>query len=545
MWTVFHMHPNNVPSAKNSPKIDYYSEIAGALRLAQEYLEKLDILSSEVDFKREIEVLKINLQKDLRFDKLKNISVEELKQHSSGLRINALINAGYDSLYQLRYMNIQDYLAIPGVGQKSAERIIGAYNEIIDSIDDERLDLIDPCTNSVMKEIIIVCYKHFYLSSLRAKYIDSINHLKSTIQRNYNELSKISSPLKWFSTISKKKRKSVYQCVKNIEAILNSNNQEVICHLFEIRSNIQSIPFEVAYKDFSQRRTSYNAFLTSGTTESCSLPCTEKDFLDTSVPQVDSNIKYPSHSWGAISILAILLLLISMGIYQEVSIYKSNSEIYNNAQALLDANSYSLAITEFEKVPNFKDSTALSTYCKYANIYYNDLTLDLRSSISDLHQINLKYSLQYEDDIENLLNHIITLKRKQDHEKEENEKQKEEQQFQIQAMKYSEKYPALYMSEKFITYTKLGKPSTIEKCSGFDHFVPRARYKIYTWGSPDDRSTYFEVTVRYRRHWSNRFDDYTDYPDGEGYVTSILYYDSSGMCQHEDISDLHKKGIYK
>lgn len=90
--------------------------------------------------------------------------------------------------------------------------------------------------------------------------------------------------------------------------------------------------------------------------------------------------------------------------------------------------------------------------------------------------------------------------------------------------KISENPPYLYMREADIESTALGKPDKVEKSLNFDVMDEGHKSKEYTWGSVDD-NTYWSVTVRYERHFSNNVDDVEVYPDDNGYVSSLYYYD--------------------
>lgn len=86
--------------------------------------------------------------------------------------------------------------------------------------------------------------------------------------------------------------------------------------------------------------------------------------------------------------------------------------------------------------------------------------------------------------------------------------------------------PIVGMSERYINDTKLGKATYIKKSLDFDVKVPRARYKEYMWGTEKNWS--FKATVSYRKYYGNKYNQYVDLEDGQGYVSSICYYDKDG-----------------
>ena len=115
---------------------------------------------------------------------------------------------------------------------------------------------------------------------------------------------------------------------------------------------------------------------------------------------------------------------------------------------------------------------------------------------------------------------------------EEDKKKKEEE----LKREYGQDYPQLGMREEALPYTKLGEPDRITKCKDFDHLQPRAQSKEYEWGEPL-KPGYFSVKIRYKRHLSNRVDDYVEYPSDNGYVFSIYYYDEYGQSHSLDMLD--------
>ena len=104
------------------------------------------------------------------------------------------------------------------------------------------------------------------------------------------------------------------------------------------------------------------------------------------------------------------------------------------------------------------------------------------------------------------------------------EKAQEEEQMRE---RYAATYPSYGMREEVLRYCALGKPK-IEKCNNFYGLVPRARYKTYTFGEPGNKNSGV-VTIRFRFHYSNRSDDYIDYPSDNGYAASGYYFDADGI----------------
>ena len=228
-----------------------------------------------------------------------------------------------------------------------------------------------------------------------------------------------------------------------------------------------------------------------------------------------------------ISIVVIVLTVLRLCVYSAISHTEIRKEMERKLQVALsyvDEEKYQEAKDILSEIEPYKDSAQLSLYCEYADLYKE--CDEYIGGEEKLESISIQYATEYQPEIDRLIDKVVRLKV---------EKEAEEEREIIAA--YREKLPELGMSEQYIDCTKLGEPDRIEKCLNFEHLVPRARSKEYYWGNINNKESYFHVTVWYRRHWSNRVDDYTDYYDGNGYVYSISYYGADGRFHTESLSD--------
>ncbi|WP_022755974.1 hypothetical protein [Butyrivibrio fibrisolvens] len=99
------------------------------------------------------------------------------------------------------------------------------------------------------------------------------------------------------------------------------------------------------------------------------------------------------------------------------------------------------------------------------------------------------------------------------------EKAKEERLIQEYS---SYEIPIVGMREEGLDYTQIGIHSSMEKCLDFDILNKVHKHRKYYWRNIGEY-VFISVTVRYRKHNSNRVDDYEDYPDDNGYVYSVTY----------------------
>lgn len=115
----------------------------------------------------------------------------------------------------------------------------------------------------------------------------------------------------------------------------------------------------------------------------------------------------------------------------------------------------------------------------------------------------------------------------------------EEENNDDESSEYNKAEPSIWMRESEIIKL-LGKPDSIEVSKDFDKMTALHRYKNYEW----DNGAY-KVEIGYIRHFSNKVDDYIEYPEDNGYVKRIWYYDEDGVIQCMDELDFNKKGIYQ
>ncbi len=63
--------------------------------------------------------------------------------------------------------------------------------------------------------------------------------------------------------------------------------------------------------------------------------------------------------------------------------------------------------------------------------------------------------------------------------------------------------------------------------------VPLHRHKTYTWGDVHS-ANWCRVDVWYQRHRSERFDDVEEFPEDNGFVYSVAYFDRNGKMHREE-----------
>lgn len=516
---------------------DYHASIVESIELARKNIKKLSVL---LDKKPNCEVLAttISRYKDDTVDRiLRSTPISELNRDRIGIRISALENAGYNTVLQIRGISPQRLLGITGIGKGNASLILGAIDKLCGEA--ERGVSLNPdfSKNGEMDAVLKECYILGHLTDLYEQCQKTFAEFYDTIQREFTSIEKYESAAKWFWTIRAKKRTAVFGTAERIRILLSPGTTELIDRAYKCRDTIITVPMDDVKKDYSSHKKAYQEcilLLQPIQSRDKSLAFLDNADVPTTIDQSEINRETSvTSATGAklVLLFGVCIVCAIAGIVGNSIAQKNNK--YEYALSCINNGEYIEANQVFNEVKGFKDAEQLSLYCHYANLY--DVHNYYIDGSTDLADIELKHSTAYQEEVDALANRAKQLKFEEQKAKEKAEKEAAEKAEQNLAATYADMLPQLGMSEKYINYTKLGKADSVEKCVNFEHLVPRARSKKFTWGSMDDKEHYFSATVWYQRHWSNRVDDYTDYSDGEGYVFSITYFDANGMIHSEDM----------
>lgn len=159
-------------------------------------------------------------------------------------------------------------------------------------------------------------------------------------------------------------------------------------------------------------------------------------------------------------------------------------------QALTKGNYAAAAAESFSAAHGYRDSAALSIYCKYAKQYENNT--EYMGGSEELSTITLKYDTEWQDDIASLAARIdgyleaefAALEAEIERQEAEDAKKREES---LKA-RYSGKEPTDGMPVDALKYTTLGAPDEIEKCQFYDNMDVNRRYKTLRWHDEDGQT---------------------------------------------------------
>lgn len=191
-------------------------------------------------------------------------------------------------------------------------------------------------------------------------------------------------------------------------------------------------------------------------------------------------------------LLAVILIICVIG---TAAVLHHNSreqkrQSYEAALQALTEGNYAVAAEGFSAARGYRDSAALSVYCKYAKQYENNT--EYKGGSEELSAITLKYDTEWQDDIALLAARIdgyweaelAALEAEIERQESEDAKKREES---LKA-RYSGKEPADGMPVDALKYTTLGAPDEMEKCQFYDNMDVNRRYKILRWHDDDGQT---------------------------------------------------------
>ena len=229
-------------------------------------------------------------------------------------------------------------------------------------------------------------------------------------------------------------------------------------------------------------------------------------------------------------IFLIMLLIIasicSLAAYTDT---KHKEGLYKDALQLIEEEKYAESENALKQLPEgYKDRDVLLYYLSARNAEAIPDKYDFMKKIPESYQgIYFEEIREYRVLVkEDYRLYELEKKRKEEEEereREERRKKAEEEQIARDAVTY----PYYGMREESLNRCALGKP-TVELCKDFYKLRISHKSKTYTFGTFRKPNS-GRVTVFYRRHLSNRVDDYIDYPITNGYVHSGYYIDADGV----------------
>ena len=149
-------------------------EISDIKRLKKDIIENSARLANMYECKSrqtdKIRKLSVNVLSKLAVKSLDSVSVEELKKSKAGIRVSALIEAGYKDLYSLSQAGDWEIRQISGIGEKQLDAIRAIIAEFINQIISYttlKLTLDDFDSKDEYRDLIICLYEYRHCEEIR------------------------------------------------------------------------------------------------------------------------------------------------------------------------------------------------------------------------------------------------------------------------------------------------------------------------------------------------------------------------------------------
>lgn len=192
---------------------------------------------------------------------LGNKSLDELNANKEGIRVGALREAGFDTIYQLCNMNESALLSIKGVGEENAKKIVTNVARLYDKAVNEagfRLDY--DHRNAAIDEFVRLLY-----FGLKAKpvYEAVVPFAHASHDRNMKTITIIrenTRMLQWI-VYGRSQREYYEQYLSNFHYYLTSDYVPKANAFNEEYSTIRNTKLEDIWKDFLSNSAQYYAFL--------------------------------------------------------------------------------------------------------------------------------------------------------------------------------------------------------------------------------------------------------------------------------------------
>lgn len=186
----------------------------------------------------------------------------------------------------------------------------------------------------------------------------------------------------------------------------------------------------------------------------------------------------------AVALIAGAALAASNRSEQRTAMYETALQELANAD-------YSAAEQHFLSVPGYRDSDALSVYCKYAALY--DGRTSYAGGERELSALTLQYEIKWQKYIDALERRIEVYKERKLAKEKERQLKSAAQAAARREDQLEEKYtgtqPADGIPLDALKYTTIGAPDKIEKCQFYDSMDEHRRYKILRWYDDNGRVT--------------------------------------------------------
>lgn len=194
-------------------------------------------------------------------DELQRLPIEELNRNKLGVRINALKNAGFNTIYDVIGVSQSRLNSIYGVGTLTASQVCKearAVRSYVDSTTDIRFSPNNKSEETV--EFINTIYKYRHLKSLSVEANALYDQYHAMISEKINAANCCRNGISWLAAGNSKKIIGKL-AFKEINQLLNGDFSRKVCLLAEQRDAILTTDNAKSWADFTNNTSLYHALL--------------------------------------------------------------------------------------------------------------------------------------------------------------------------------------------------------------------------------------------------------------------------------------------
>ena len=180
-----------------------------AARLVGEAAKTVEALQSEVDACRskcraELSAAVASRRDDIQLSRLEAISIEELKKHATGLRLQPLRDAGVRSIADLQPWSQGRLEGLRGVGPKSAAQIPGIVQRISSSVKSQPIaDPEPPFHRDKERTLVLAIYRELQCERLLDRVPFDFHKLRSDTDEIREQVSSKTRFFRWMWTFGR------------------------------------------------------------------------------------------------------------------------------------------------------------------------------------------------------------------------------------------------------------------------------------------------------------------------------------------------------
>ena len=211
------------------------------------------------------------LRNEYAFDTLRETPVSAINAEKQGIRVSALINAGYTNIAELTLLSLSEIDSIKGIGSGSAATIKKTIERIAETvIKNSKLRLAADKKSPAAMETTAALFRIIHTSDIRKSAAKLYSGMHRPVEAAVKEASLIGNSFFWlFSGREKKER--VISGEEKIDALLSGSFTEEADRLISDNDRALKVSAEAAWQDFLSRPAFYYAALDELTESNASL----------------------------------------------------------------------------------------------------------------------------------------------------------------------------------------------------------------------------------------------------------------------------------